>query len=75
MIQETQPTDIHARRVTCRVSFETPEDTANADALVMRHYSAEEHINVGVAEEVTIKDLAIEIARVVGVEAALRFDP
>jgi GDP-L-fucose synthase len=48
---------------------------ANADALVMRHYNAEEHINVGVAEEVTIKTLAIEIAREVGVEAARRFDP
>lgn len=41
----------------------------------MRHYNAEEHINVGVAEEVTIKTLAIEIAREVGVETALRFDP
>lgn len=50
------------------------DDLADALVFLMRHYNAEEHINVGVAEEVTIKELAIEVARAVGVEAALRFD-
>ena len=51
------------------------DDLADALVFLMRHYNAEEHINVGVAEEVTIKELALEVARVVGVEADLRFDP
>jgi GDP-L-fucose synthase len=50
------------------------DDLADALVFLMRHYNAEEHINVGVAEEVTIKELALEVARVVGVEAGLRFD-
>ncbi|MGD9922894.1 MAG: NAD-dependent epimerase/dehydratase family protein, partial [Pseudorhodoplanes sp.] len=50
------------------------DDLADALVFLMRHYNAEEHINVGVAEEVTTRQLAIEIARAVGVEAALRFD-
>lgn len=50
------------------------DDLADALVFLMRHYNAEEHINVGVAEEVTIKQLAVEVARAVGVEAALRFD-
>ena len=34
----------------------------------------EQHVNVGIGEDVTIRELALEVARVVGVEAALRFD-
>ena len=50
------------------------DDLADALVFLMQHYNEEEHINVGVAEEVTIRQLAIEVARAVGVEAALRFD-
>jgi len=50
------------------------DDLADALVFLMKHYNAEEHINVGVAEEVSIRQLATEIARVVGVDAALRFD-
>jgi GDP-L-fucose synthase len=50
------------------------DDLADALVFLMRHYNAEEHINVGVAEEVTIRQLAVEVARAVGVETALRFD-
>lgn len=50
------------------------DDLADALVFLMKHYNDEEHINVGVAEEVTIAQLAMEIARVVGIEAALRFD-
>jgi GDP-L-fucose synthase len=51
------------------------DDLADALVFLMKHYNAEEHINVGVAEEVTIRQLATEIAKIVGVDAALRFDP
>jgi GDP-L-fucose synthase len=50
------------------------DDLADALVFLMRHYNSEEHINVGVGEDVTIRQLAVEVARVVGVEAALRFD-
>lgn len=50
------------------------DDLADALVFLMRHYNAEEHINIGVGEDVTIRQLAIEVARVVGVEASLRFD-
>jgi GDP-L-fucose synthase len=50
------------------------DDLADALVFLMKHYNQEEHINVGVAEEITIRQLAIEVARAVGVEAALRFD-
>jgi GDP-L-fucose synthase len=51
------------------------DDLADALVFLMKHYNAEEHINVGVAEEVTIRQLATEIANIVGVDAALHFDP
>jgi GDP-L-fucose synthase len=50
------------------------DDLADALVFLMKHYNAEEHINVGVAEEVTIRQLANEIAGTVGVQASLRFD-
>lgn len=50
------------------------DDLADALVFLMRHYNAEEHINVGVAEEVTVRQLAIEVADTVGVKASLRFD-
>jgi GDP-L-fucose synthase len=50
------------------------DDLADALVFLMKYYNAEEHINVGVAEEVTIRQLAIEIAGTVGVETSLRFD-
>jgi GDP-L-fucose synthase len=50
------------------------DDLADALVFLMRHYNAEEHINVGVAEEVSIRQLAVEVANTVGVQAALRFD-
>lgn len=50
------------------------DDLADALVFLMRHYNAEEHINVGVAEEVTVRQLAMQVADTVGVKAALRFD-
>ncbi len=51
------------------------DDLADALVFLMKRYNAEEHINIGVSEEVSIRQLAIEVARIVGVDAALRFDP
>jgi GDP-L-fucose synthase len=47
-----------------------------ADALVhlMKHYSDEEHINVGTGMDVTIRDLAESIAKIVGYRGEFVFD-
>ena len=50
------------------------DDLADALVFLLRHYSEAEHINVGSGHEVTIRDLAQTIARVVGYEAKLSFD-
>jgi GDP-L-fucose synthase len=57
-----------------RREFLYVDDLADALVFLMQHYAEEEHINVGVGEDVTIKELALEVARAVGVEASLRFD-
>lgn len=51
------------------------DDLADALVFLMKNYSDEQHINVGTGSELTIRKLAETIARVVGVEARLKFDP
>ena len=50
------------------------DDLADALVFLLKYYSDHEHINVGSSTEVTIKDLARIIAKVVGYEADLVFD-
>lgn len=50
------------------------DDLADALVFLMQNYSGEEHVNVGVGQDVTIRTLAEMIARVVGTESKLRFD-
>ena len=50
------------------------DDLADALVFLLKEYSAYEHINVGSGVEVTIRELAETIARVVGYEADLTFD-
>ena len=50
------------------------EDLADALVFLMRHYSDEEHVNVGFGSDLSIGELARLIARIVGVESRLRFD-
>ena len=57
-----------------RREFLYVDDAADALVFLLRNYSAEEHINIGVGEDVTIRELAETIARVAGVESRLRFD-
>ncbi len=51
------------------------DDLADALIFLMKNYSDEEHVNIGVGEDISIRSLAETIARVVGVESRLRFDP
>lgn len=50
------------------------DDLADALVFLLRHYSGDEHVNVGVGYDITIRELAEIIIRVVGVDARLRFE-
>ena len=57
-----------------RREFMYVDDAADALVFLMRNYSAEDHVNIGVGTDVTIRELAETIARIAGVESRLRFD-
>ncbi len=50
------------------------DDLADALVFLLKEYSGHDHVNVGSGSEVTIRELAETIARVVGYEADLVFD-
>jgi len=49
-------------------------DCADALAHLMKHYSAAEHVNVGTGTDITIRELAELIARVIGYRGEFVFD-
>lgn len=51
------------------------DDLAEACLVAMERYSDPAPLNVGSGEEVSIRELAERVARAVGYEGALRFDP
>lgn len=51
------------------------DDLADAVIFIAEHYSDAEHINIGSGEELTIRQLAEKIARIVGFTGKLSFDP
>lgn len=51
------------------------DDLADALVFLMKRYSDEPHVNVGTGTDISIRQLAEAIARTVGVESRLRFDP
>src|ERR1700680_5031992 len=60
---------------TPRREFMYVDDLADAVIHLFKTYSDEKHVNIGVGFDVTIRELAEMIMRVVGVEARIRFDP
>jgi GDP-L-fucose synthase len=59
---------------TPRREFLHVDDLADALLHLMQHYDSEEIINVGVGEDITIRELAELIAEVVGYSGAISFD-
>lgn len=59
---------------TPRHEFLHVDDPADACVHLLQVYSEEQHINVGSGKDLTIADLAFEIARVVGFTGAIEFD-
>jgi GDP-L-fucose synthase len=50
------------------------DDAADALVFLMKHYSADSHINVGTGEEVSVAELAHLVCRVVGFRGTIAFD-
>lgn len=59
---------------TPRREFLYSEDLADAAVHLMAHYDAEEPINVGTGEDLSIAELAALVAEVVGYDGAIEFD-
>lgn len=57
-----------------RREFMYVDDLADALVFVLKKYSGEEHINIGVGYDVTIHELVEAIAKVVGIEGLMKFD-
>jgi len=57
---------------TPRREFLHVDDCADALVFLMKHYSQEEHVNVGVGEDIPIADLARMVCEIVGLSGPLR---
>jgi GDP-L-fucose synthase len=57
-----------------RREFMYVDDLADALVFLLTHYSAEDHINIGVGYDITIGELAETIVNTVGVHGRLQFD-
>ena len=58
-----------------RREFLDVDDLADALVFLMKHYAAEEHINVGTGVDISIAELAELIARIAGWRGSFRYDP
>jgi GDP-L-fucose synthase len=57
-----------------RREFLHADDLADACIFLMENYNEVIHINIGTGEDITIKDLALLIKKIVGYEGTIRFD-
>lgn len=57
-----------------RREFIYSDDFVDACLILMEHYEENEMVNIGVGEDISIKNLADLIARVVGFKGEIRFD-
>jgi GDP-L-fucose synthase len=57
-----------------RREFLHSDDAATAILHLLEHYDGDEHVNVGTGEDISIRDLAVLIAAVVGFEGRIEWD-
>ncbi|MFP5310010.1 MAG: GDP-L-fucose synthase family protein [Actinomycetes bacterium] len=60
---------------TPRREFLHADDLADATVFATHHYTGEQHLNVGVGEDISIRELLELVADVVGWDGEVRFDP
>lgn len=60
---------------TPRREFLHVDDLADALVFLLRHYASPETVNIGFGEDITIRELADMVARVVDYRGEIRFDP
>jgi GDP-L-fucose synthase len=60
---------------TPRREFLYVDDLADACIFLMKNYSSDELVNIGTGEDITIADFAAVVARVVGYQGAISYDP
>jgi GDP-L-fucose synthase len=60
---------------TPRREFLYVDDLANAACFLMENYDSPELLNVGVGEDLTIAELAVLVAQVIGYKGRIVFDP
>ena len=58
-----------------RREFLHVDDMADACLYLMQHYSGANHVNIGVGDDITIRDLAHLVSQAVGFTGDLVFDP
>ena len=51
------------------------DDLAEAALFLMEQYNGQEHVNIGTGADISIRDLAILIAKIIGFQGELAFDP
>ena len=61
-------------RGSARREFLHADDCADACIFLMRHYSAEEHVNVGTGADISILELARLVCDIVGIQARIEHD-
>jgi GDP-L-fucose synthase len=54
--------------------FMHADDLADALVFILKYYSDHEHVNVGIGSDVTIKEVAETICKIIGYEGTLAFD-
>jgi len=59
---------------TPRREFLYVDDLADACVFLLKHYSGHEHINVGTGEDLTIRELAETLAKVIGYSGGFVYD-
>lgn len=72
-VNETEQVEIWGSGKPFR-EFMHCDDLADALVYILKHYSEEEHINVGSGEEVSIRELANIVSEVIGSDAKVVFD-
>lgn len=58
-----------------RREFLHVDDAADATVFAIENYAEESHLNVGTGTDISVRELAVTIADIVGWDGELRFDP